>query len=93
MIRHRTLKSMGEKWRNWKCSLKAKYYDETKTAAQIVATAPLTVNREHYADLVAYWFSKEGQVCIDVCFLSNNTMSLYHFFFLTYCYAFMSEGT
>lgn len=80
MIRHRTLKSMGEKWRNWKCSLKAKYYDETKTAAQIVATAPLTVNREHYADLVAYWFSKEGQVCIDVCFLSNNTMSLYHFF-------------
>ncbi|GMP88321.1 hypothetical protein CsSME_00040355 [Camellia sinensis var. sinensis] len=61
MIRHRTLKSMGEKWRNWKCSLKAKYYDETKTAAQIVATAPLTVNREHYADLVAYWFSKEGQ--------------------------------
>ncbi|CAL5327670.1 unnamed protein product [Camellia sinensis] len=61
MIRHRTLKSMGEKWRNWKCSLKAKYYDETKTAAQIVAIAPLTVNREHYADLVAYWFSKEGQ--------------------------------
>ncbi|CAL5328442.1 unnamed protein product [Camellia sinensis] len=61
MIRHRTLKSMGEKRRNWKCSLKAKYYDETKTAAQIVATAPLTVNREHYADLVAYWFSKEGQ--------------------------------
>ncbi|CAL5374259.1 unnamed protein product [Camellia sinensis] len=62
MIRHRTLKSMGEKWRNWKCSLKAKYYDETKTAAQIVATVPLTVNREHYADLVAYWFSKEGQL-------------------------------
>ncbi|XP_028101154.1 uncharacterized protein LOC114300488 [Camellia sinensis] len=61
MIRHRTLKSMGEKWRNWKCSLKEKYYDETKTAAQIVATVPLTVNREHYADLVAYWFSKEGQ--------------------------------
>ncbi|THG19364.1 hypothetical protein TEA_004041 [Camellia sinensis var. sinensis] len=61
MIRHRILKSMGEKWRNWKCSLKAKYYDETKTAAQIVATAPLTVNLEHYADLVAYWFSKEGQ--------------------------------
>ncbi|CAL5349893.1 unnamed protein product [Camellia sinensis] len=55
------IESMGEKWRNWKCSLKAKYYDETKTAAQIVATAPLTVNREHYADHVAYWFSKEGQ--------------------------------
>ncbi|XP_028071336.1 uncharacterized protein LOC114273728 isoform X2 [Camellia sinensis] len=58
------IESMGEKWRNWRCSLKAKYYDETKTEAQIVATVPLTVNHEHYADLVAYWFSKEGQELI-----------------------------
>ncbi|KAG5544088.1 hypothetical protein RHGRI_016736 [Rhododendron griersonianum] len=62
LIKHNTLKSLGEKLRAWRCSLKAKYYDESKTAAQVVATAPATVNQEQYADLVSYWYSTDGQV-------------------------------
>ncbi|KAG5531820.1 hypothetical protein RHGRI_026439 [Rhododendron griersonianum] len=62
LIKHNTLKSLGEKLRAWRCSLKAKYYDESKTAAQVVATAPTTVNQEQYADLVSYWYSTDGQV-------------------------------
>ncbi|KAG5563806.1 hypothetical protein RHGRI_000114 [Rhododendron griersonianum] len=62
LIKHNTLKSLGEKLRAWRCSLKAKYYDESKTAAQVVATAPATVNQKQYADLVSYWYSTDGQV-------------------------------
>ncbi|KAG5560428.1 hypothetical protein RHGRI_003668 [Rhododendron griersonianum] len=62
LIKHNTLKSLGEKLRAWRCSLKEKYYDESKTAAQVVATAPAIVNQEQYGDLVSYWYSTDGQV-------------------------------
>ncbi|KAI8571526.1 hypothetical protein RHMOL_Rhmol01G0126600 [Rhododendron molle] len=60
-IKKKTLKLLGTRLRDWRCTLKSKYFDETKTVAQIVATAPPTVNREHFADLVRYWFSEEGK--------------------------------
>ncbi|KAF7146741.1 hypothetical protein RHSIM_Rhsim04G0054800 [Rhododendron simsii] len=60
-IKRYTLKLLGTRLRDWRCTLKNKYFDEAKTAAQIVATAPPTVNREHFADLVSYWFSDEGK--------------------------------
>ncbi|KAG5517033.1 hypothetical protein RHGRI_037698 [Rhododendron griersonianum] len=60
-IKRYTLKLLGTRLRDWRCTLKNKYFDQTKTAAQIVATAPPTVNREHFADLVSYWFSDEGK--------------------------------
>ncbi|KAE9444850.1 hypothetical protein C3L33_23252, partial [Rhododendron williamsianum] len=66
LIKHNTLKSLGEKLRAWRCSLKAKYYDESKTAAQVVATAPATVNQEQYADLVSYWYSTDGQYVLSI---------------------------
>ncbi|KAG5563805.1 hypothetical protein RHGRI_000114 [Rhododendron griersonianum] len=31
-------------------------------SAQVVATAPATVNQKQYADLVSYWYSTDGQV-------------------------------
>ena len=62
IIKRLTLKGLGEKWRNWKCALKAKHYDESKTAAGIVAEAPSTVNRQDFATLVNFWFSRDGQV-------------------------------
>ncbi|KAF7154779.1 hypothetical protein RHSIM_Rhsim01G0178700 [Rhododendron simsii] len=58
-IKKKTLKLLGMTLRDWRCTLKGKYFDEAKTVAQIVATAPPTVNREHFADLVRYWFSEE----------------------------------
>ncbi|KAH7863814.1 hypothetical protein Vadar_022293 [Vaccinium darrowii] len=64
-IKHDTLKSLGDKLRQWRCSLKSQHYDPSKTAAQIVAAAPATVNRDHYAELVDFWFSKEGKTLSD----------------------------
>ncbi|KAI8551728.1 hypothetical protein RHMOL_Rhmol06G0209100 [Rhododendron molle] len=63
-IKRYTLKLLRTRLRDWRCTLKNKYFDQTKTAAQIVATAPPTVNREHFADLVSYWFSDEGKAKI-----------------------------
>ncbi|KAH7866369.1 hypothetical protein Vadar_019441 [Vaccinium darrowii] len=60
-IKHKTLKALGVKLRDWRFTLKNKHFDEAKTPAQIVAEAPPTVNREHYEVLVSYWFSKEGK--------------------------------
>ncbi|KAF7112612.1 hypothetical protein RHSIM_RhsimUnG0210900 [Rhododendron simsii] len=60
-IKKKTLKLLWTRLRDWRCTLKGKYFDEAKTAAQIVATAPPIVNHEHFADLVRYWFSEEGK--------------------------------
>ncbi|KAH7843791.1 hypothetical protein Vadar_020772 [Vaccinium darrowii] len=60
-IKHKTLKALGVKLRDWRFTLKNKHFDEAKTPAQIVAEAPPTVNREHYEVLVSYWFSNEGK--------------------------------
>jgi len=53
---------MGDKWRNWKCSLKQKYYDETKSIAQIVSKPPERVEIQQWAEIVFFWFSEAGQV-------------------------------
>ena len=62
IIKRLTLKGLGEKWRNWKCTLKAKRYDESKTVAGIVAKAPSIVNHQDFATVVNFWFSRDGLV-------------------------------
>ena len=62
IIKLLTLKGLGEKWRNWKCTLKAKRYDESKTVARIVAKAPSIVNHQDFATVVNFWFSRDGLV-------------------------------
>ena len=56
IINRHNLKRLGDQWRNWKHALKAKYFDKSKTATQIVAEAPNIVNRQDYAKLVDSWF-------------------------------------
>ena len=62
IIKRLTLKGLGEKLRNWKCDLKAKHYDESKTMAGIVPEAPRTVHHQDFAALVNFWFSEKGLV-------------------------------
>ena len=62
IIKRLTLKGLGEKLRNWKCALKAKHYDESKTMAMIVAEAPRTLQHQDFSALVNFWFSKKGLV-------------------------------
>ena len=55
-IKRHNLKRLGDQQRNWKHALKAKHFDKSKTATQIVAEAPNIVNRQDYAKLVDSWF-------------------------------------
>ncbi|KAF7826607.1 hypothetical protein G2W53_017771 [Senna tora] len=54
-------RSMGEKWRNWKCSLKEKHYDATKSIVQVIAKPPQRVEIQQWVQLVFFWYSEDGQ--------------------------------
>ncbi|KAF3971254.1 hypothetical protein CMV_005136 [Castanea mollissima] len=56
IIKRHNLKRLADQWMNWKHALKAKHFDKSKTATQIVAEAPNLVNRQDYAKLVDSWF-------------------------------------
>jgi hypothetical protein len=54
---------MNMKWKQWKCSIKEKTFDASKTEEE-VASAKLDsrVDRSQYRELVHHWFSVEAQV-------------------------------
>ncbi|KAB1210449.1 hypothetical protein CJ030_MR4G017889 [Morella rubra] len=55
------LKDLGEKWRNYKCSLKQKYFDEAFTPQYVKNNAPTDVNLEQFCKLVDFWYSDAGR--------------------------------
>jgi hypothetical protein len=65
VIKTWSMKDLRDKWKNWKHNLKKKYFDESKTAEQVVAKAPLDkVDVTQYTELVHYWYSEEGKVVV-----------------------------
>ncbi|KAB1225751.1 hypothetical protein CJ030_MR1G019930 [Morella rubra] len=57
------LKDLGEKWRNYKCSLKQKFFDEAFTPQYVKNNAPTDVNLEQFCKLVDFWYSDAGRSC------------------------------
>ncbi|KAB1202382.1 hypothetical protein CJ030_MR8G020179 [Morella rubra] len=55
------LKDLREKWRNYKCSLKQKYFDEAFTPQYVKNNAPTVVNLEQFCKLVDFWYSDIGR--------------------------------
>ncbi|KAB1227434.1 hypothetical protein CJ030_MR1G023830 [Morella rubra] len=55
------LKDLGEKWRNYKCSLKQKFFDEAFTPQYVKNNAPTDVNLEQFCKLVDFWYSDAGR--------------------------------
>ncbi|KAB1213820.1 hypothetical protein CJ030_MR5G017083 [Morella rubra] len=55
------LKDLGEKWRNYKCSLKQKYFDEAFTPQYVKNNAPTDVNLEQFCKSVDFWYSDAGR--------------------------------
>ncbi|KAB1209959.1 hypothetical protein CJ030_MR6G020103 [Morella rubra] len=55
------LKDLGEKWRNYKCSLKHKFFDEAFTPQYVKNNAPTDVNLEQFCKLVDFWYSDAGR--------------------------------
>ncbi|KAB1199650.1 hypothetical protein CJ030_MR0G018441 [Morella rubra] len=56
------LKDLGEKWRNYKCSLKQKFFDEAFTPQYVKNNAPTDVNLEQFCKLVDFWYSDAGRI-------------------------------
>ncbi|XP_020087070.1 uncharacterized protein LOC109709313 [Ananas comosus] len=61
MIQRITMKKLGDLWRNFKCELKSKYFDESLQKNAILMKAPASVNRAQFNNLVDFWFSNEGK--------------------------------
>lgn len=56
------MKSLGKKWKDYKCTLKRKFYEIYKTDEERIANCPETVIPEQWEKLVYFWSSPEGQV-------------------------------
>ncbi|KAB1213541.1 Myosin-5 [Morella rubra] len=68
------LKDLGEKWRNYKCSLK-KYFDEAFTPQYVKSNAPTDVNLEQFCKLVDFWYSDVGRKRMEEIQMNELTIS------------------
>lgn len=62
-IRAWALSDMGNKLKSWRYELKKKFYDESLTIDEIVASQnDARVDKEQFKELVTHWFHEETQV-------------------------------
>ncbi|KAB1206850.1 hypothetical protein CJ030_MR7G008234 [Morella rubra] len=61
VVKRRFFKDLGEKWRNHKCALKERHFDEARTPQEVKSRAPSNVNLDQFYNLVDFWFSATGQ--------------------------------
>ncbi|KAF7812219.1 uncharacterized protein G2W53_033195 [Senna tora] len=61
ILKKKLIRSMGDNWRNWKCSLRGKYYSETKSIAQVIGLPPERVEIQQWLEILLFWYSKDGQ--------------------------------
>ncbi|GAB4832201.1 hypothetical protein Ancab_006218 [Ancistrocladus abbreviatus] len=65
------LLSVGKKWKDCKCNLKALYFDENKELDEQLGSVPPNVDAEQWATLVSYWRSDLGKGCKTIECLSE----------------------
>ncbi|KAB1212019.1 hypothetical protein CJ030_MR5G025393 [Morella rubra] len=56
------LKNSGEKWRNYKCSLKHKFFNGAFTPQHVKSKALTDVNLEQFCNLIDFWYSDVGRI-------------------------------
>ncbi|KAB1227375.1 hypothetical protein CJ030_MR1G006295 [Morella rubra] len=61
VVKRRFFKDLGEKWRNHKCALKERHFDEARTPQEVKSRAPSNVNLDQFYNLVDFWFSATGR--------------------------------
>ena len=62
-IRGWALSDMGNKLKSWRYELKKKFYDESLTIDEIVASQnDARVDKEQFKELVTHWFAEKTQV-------------------------------
>lgn len=56
------LKSVGKKWRNFKSSLKSRYYDPTKPIERQIVYRDERVLEDQWCKLLQYWSTEKAKV-------------------------------
>ncbi|XP_070014848.1 uncharacterized protein [Nicotiana sylvestris] len=55
------LKSLGKKWKDYKCSLKREYAQKYKTKDALLKNRPSRIPRDQWSSLVSYWLSDKAK--------------------------------
>ncbi|XP_070010995.1 uncharacterized protein [Nicotiana sylvestris] len=55
------LKSLGKKWKDYKCELKGEYLRKYKTKDLLLKNRPSRIPRDQWSGLVAYWLSDKAK--------------------------------
>ncbi|XP_019239110.1 PREDICTED: uncharacterized protein LOC109219136 [Nicotiana attenuata] len=55
------LKSLGKKWKDYKCDLKGEYMPKYKTKDALLKNKPSRIPRDQRSDLVSYWLSDKAK--------------------------------
>lgn len=58
---HFVKKSMGKKWKEYKCELRSTYLTTYKTKEVLLKNRPSHIPRDQWTGLVSYWFSDKGK--------------------------------
>nr|XP_009797182.1 PREDICTED: uncharacterized protein LOC104243659 isoform X2 [Nicotiana sylvestris] len=55
------LKSLGKKWKDYKCNLKGEYVKKHKTKDALLKYRPSRIPRDQWRGLVSYWLSDKAK--------------------------------
>uniref|UniRef100_A0A1U7VB81 Uncharacterized protein LOC104214295 n=2 Tax=Nicotiana sylvestris TaxID=4096 RepID=A0A1U7VB81_NICSY len=55
------LKSLGKKWKDYKCELKGEYTPKYKTKDALLKNRPSRIPRDQWSGLVSYWLSDKAK--------------------------------
>ncbi|XP_016513316.1 uncharacterized protein LOC107830300 isoform X1 [Nicotiana tabacum] len=55
------LKSLGKKWKDYKCDLKGEYLPKYKTKDALLKNRPSRIPRDQWSGLVSYWLSDKAK--------------------------------
>ncbi|XP_060210829.1 uncharacterized protein LOC132637814 [Lycium barbarum] len=56
------LKSLGKKWKDYKCTLKGEYMEKYKTKDSLLKNRLSRIPRDQWSGFVSYWFSDKAKV-------------------------------
>ncbi|KAH0693184.1 hypothetical protein KY285_020281 [Solanum tuberosum] len=55
------LKSLGKKWKDYKCEIKGEYMSKYKTKDSLLKNRPNRIPRDQWSGLVSYWLSDKAK--------------------------------
>jgi len=56
------LKSLGKKWKDYKCEIKGEYMSKYKTKDSLLKNRPNRIPRDQWSGLGSYWLSDKAKV-------------------------------